>query len=403
MVQEFEKKCRAHIWAFALYMVLLPIATSLSGIIGNISFLNYVAVLYLGIYILNKFSTLIVFQIEKDVFYFYYIFTLISAAYNPYTVSAWYVTTFASSGLILLFAMVDSYTKMEKQLIIKAIILSGIVSIIVTLLNIQTALDMRLAITLSSKMDSNDFACGMVIIISLLLTKLHNKKRRIFHILLLIGCTAIIILSGSRGAMLMGLSMLGVWIIISFKKKKAAVPFLIIIILAVLFLASYEFLPEFLIDRMKIDTLVEDGGSGRAEIWAHAIDEFKNSNFFEVVFGSGYGSFQGRVNYIAAGHSGAYQSHNMWINALIEGGLLGLTLMIIMFIKGFSIAKKNNNICGMLSVIGLAVAGCTLDSQSYRVFWIVFVVAIIFTGDDFDELPADISSDTGLQHSAVPS
>ena len=60
---------------------------------------------------------------------------------------------------------------------------------------------------------------------------------------------------------------------------------------------------------------------------------------------------------------------------------MGLVLIVNMLIRSYKIAKARNNIAGMLSIVGLSIAGCTLDMQAYRIFAMVFIVAVLFEGN----------------------
>lgn len=368
-------KNRFHVKFFALYIILLPIATSLSGFIGSISFLNYVAIAYIGTSLINQRFRLRIRPSAKSI-YAYLLYFTISMLWNFYFSFNWYIATTLVNTVIMLIALSDTYSMQELTLLKKSFLASLIVAIILTIINIESVLSYRLTIVLFSEMDPNDFACGLLIIVSLLLEMLSNREKPKTAILAL-GMTAIIILlSGSRGAMLMFAGIFAWWFIICFRDQK----FISVIIIAVgvLFIAIISaFLPDFLQGRLSISNLIADGGSGRIKIWKSAFVKFAHSNPLRMLIGYGYGSFEQAVNYIAVGHLAPYKSHNIFINALIEGGLIGLFLMINMFFYSYKIAKRNNNIMGKLAVVGLAIAGCTLDMQAYRIFAIVFIVAII--------------------------
>ncbi len=402
LIKSSVETTRPHIIVFALYMLLLPIATSLSGIIGNVSLLNYVAIIYIGLYVLRNLDNTIVYNKKTNAIFLYFVFVMFSTLYNFYSVAVWQVTTFASNGIIALLATTDTYTSNELKLIKKSIVLSSIIAIFVTLLNIESALNFRLTITISSTMDSNDFACGLVIILSLLLTMITRNNNRILAIVLFSCCCGIIILSGSRGAMIMTIAIICAWLFQSIKSKRVLIPLVLVLFITFLFIYFYEYIPEYLKNRLSIFALLEDGGSGRSKIWLAAINEFFDGNLFELLFGSGYGSFRGRVHYIAHGHSGAYESHNMWINLLIEGGVVGIVLLIWTFMQTYKIAKSQKNMCGMIALTGLAIAGSTLDFQAYRVFWMVFIIAIIFKEDEiYENKPAGIGHSSRFQRRKI--
>ena len=176
----------------------------------------------------------------------------------------------------------------------------------------------------------------------------------------------------------MVLGMFGYWLYIAFKNKKALTFFLLIVCLIFVFLVFEDHISQYLIDRYSISAVFNDGGSGRTKIWMAAFETFKNSNILRIIFGYGHGGFRHAVNYVAVGHSSAYEAHNMFINALIEGGILGLIFLTLAFIQVFKYAQKNNNTWGCLAIIGFFIEGLSLDAQSYRVFAVAFIVAVIY-------------------------
>lgn len=368
-------KNRFHIKFFALYIILLPIATSLSGMIGSISFLNYVAFAYILTALINQRFRLRIRSSAKSI-YFYLLFFTISMLWNAYLTIDWYIVTTLMNSVITLIALSDTYSTEEINLLKKSFLASLIMCALLTLINIKSIFAFRLTIVLFSEMDPNDFACGLLIIVSLLLEMLSKREKPKTAILAL-GMTAIIILfSGSRGAMLMFAGMFAWWFIITFRNQKFTS--IVIIVLGVSFFAiASAFLPAFLQGRLNLGDLVSGGGSGRLKIWQSAFVKFAESNPLRMLVGYGYGSFDKAVNYIAEGHIEPYRSHNIYVNALIEGGIVGVLLLVSMFFCSYRVAKKNNNLMGKLSIVGLAIAGISLDLQAYRIFAVVFIIAII--------------------------
>ena len=76
----------------------------------------------------------------------------------------------------------------------------------------------------------------------------------------------------------------------------------------------------------------------------------------------------------------------MYVNALIEGGVTGLLLLLAAFLQIFIYSLKNKNLWGTLAVIGFAVEGISLDAQVFRIFAWVFIVAAIYKGGDSYEI-----------------
>ena len=389
-----KKRNRVHVNFLALYIMLLPIATSLSGLVGNISFINYVAVLYL---LFASFAQGLNFNFHgrSVLIYVYYVYFMMSLLWGDQISFNWYLVTTLMNMLVTFIALSDRYSNRELTSLKKSVVVSFVILFALALMNIDSIKTYRLTIKLFSEMDPNDFACGLSLLIALVLERLANKKKVFSSIVLLLLSGMLIVFSGSRGAMLMFAGMFGVWfLVVSRKRWKGA--FLAIVIMAIGLIVLYKSLPEFLQGRLDIVGAISGGGSGRTAIWKAAFEKFSDSNLFRKFFGYGYGNFASSVNYIAPGHSSAYISHNMFINALIEGGMVGLTIMLGMFFQAFVYAIKRKNMFGYLALIGLMVSGCTLDTQAYRIFGMVFIVAFIYVGGQNERKKVSVNRRPGV-------
>ena len=375
-----RSKIHLSVYWLALYFLVLPIGTALSGLVGDISVLNYIAVGYL-VFAITDCRARIVLRRRFCFVYAYVFYAMFSFLWSGVYQFDWYVATFVINALILVFALSRSYSEKEKDLLKKAILLSGVICIIISLFHISSALEFRLYITLTSTMDPNDFACGLSVIIAYLLLRLQ-KQRGVLNLLMLLALLGIIILSGSRTAMLMCALMIALWVAVSFVQgKRIANPkltMLIMLAVPICVLLLIGTLPAYLLDRMDISSLFKDNGAGRFSIWKAALREFATSNPLHMLVGHGHGSFRTAVNYIAPGHTEPYYAHNMFVNALIEGGLIGLGFLLLAFAQGFKWSYKKKNIVGLLCLAALAIEGMGLDVQTYRIFPIAFVMVWLF-------------------------
>ena len=367
---------RFHIRILILYVVLLPIATALAGLVGDVSFVNYISLAYVLLAIFAN-GGKVRFKKKFKSIYLYFGYFALSMLWCSNISFSWYIATSLMNTAIIVFALSDNFTAHELSSIKRAYMTGFMLFLVAAVFNIETALKFRLTIKVFSRMDSNDLACGLLIIISILLEMLTLKQHTRSVILALSLAGLVIILSGSRGAMLMFLGVLIWWVVVA-NNRRSFTTIILLIGGSILLMTIYDYLPSYIQGRLDLSTAVEDGGSGRLKIWDNALKLFVNSNPIRMLIGYGYSSFKTAVNYVAEGHSGAYESHNIFINALIEGGIIGLFLLGNMLIQSYRIAKSKGNISGMLSVVGVSIAGCTLDMQAYRIFSMVFIVAVLF-------------------------
>jgi len=235
----------------------------------------------------------------------------------------------------------------------------------------------RMYILISSLMDPNDFATGLAMSFALCLTGLDQKNKRLFNIICLLSLLVIVYFTGSRGGLLTLMAIVLVWIISIKGKKKFVILGIIAAAAAILLICAELKVGPSLIHRFSISNLLQSGGTGRADIWKAALAYFVKQDPLHMILGNGLGSFADTVKYVAVGHDYHYESHNMFINSLIEGGIAGLGLLIACFTSLYIFAVKNRNLFGVLAVTGFIVSGISLDAQVYRTFAIAAAMAVI--------------------------
>ena len=399
------ERIRASSVLLALYAALLPVTTALTGLIGEKSTLSIIAALYLLAAIIEQFfRPWPLFKKELLFVYAYFCYSMLSFLWLDNKQIDWYLTTFLTAAMMFVIASGRSYNEKELKLFFRASLLSILIVFSAVAANFSSAMECRLEITIIQSMDPNFFGCGLCVVIAMSMASCMEKKKHwmvIFAPMLFF----VILLTGSRGAMLVGAGMLFCWTLAAISRKKYFLP-IITVLLTYLFFIIFTYCVKsighstLLIDRVNPKTLAEDSGAGRLQIWMAAFDTFLEAGPMRKIFGFGHGGFRAAVNYIAPGYTNPYSSHNMYVNALIEGGVVGLILLLLAFIQIFFFAVKRRNLWGALAVIGFALEGVSLDAQIYQVFPWAFIVAALFKGgDDYEILlaPSGDSDRSGLQ------
>ena len=365
-------------WILAFYIALMPVSTALADLFIGPSILTVIA----GLYIIVSLAEIVIsrkIEVNRALIpvYAYFLFTLLSSLWNVYFDADWYFGQFAITTAIVFCISVRRVSDKEIKLFTAAMYLSILIGVIGTLMNLPRP-GKRLVIILSSVMDPNDFACGLAIVVSLCLVELMNKRRIIINVLCVGAVGIIILMSGSRGGLLTLGCIVMVWL---FNLKGPIRMKILLAVIAmgavVLFCAENGIGPKILY-RFSISRLIEDGGAGRVHIWKAGIRKFFSSDPLHVLFGYGHGGYAYSVRYVAIGHDDAYIAHNMFINALIEGGIVGLSLMVTGFAALYRYAAKHKNLFGILALTGFIAEGLTLDAQVYRTFAFAVAMAVIW-------------------------
>ena len=361
-----------------IYIVFLPVSTALSNIVVSSSLQSVVAIFYLLVSAIEIIlSEKLV--INKTLFpvYVYFLYMISTGIWNSAFSLDWYSMQVMVTFFIIISLSVRHYSDVE----IKVIKLAFYCSICVAWLSslfFSFFHGGRMYIEISSLMDPNDFATGLAMAFALCLTELMHKRKMIFNVICLLSLLAIVYFTGSRGGLLTLLVIIFIWVVCLKGAKKYILLGSIAAAAVVLFTCAELGIGPSMLQRFSISALIASGGTGRSDIWKAALDYFTKQDVFHMMFGNGLGSFADTVKYVSVGHDYRYESHNMFINILIEGGVAGLGLLVACFTSLYVNAIRNKNLFGVLAVTGFIISGISLDAQVYRTFAIAAGMAVIY-------------------------
>ena len=224
--------------------------------------------------------------------------------------------------------------------------------------------------------DANEFASFFVIALSIALYYLICEKKIIIRVLsgvLFVLGIYVVLMSGSRGALL---SLIVALLFTLFGSKKFSIGNIILIIVIVfalvVILPTYilPLIPKETLSRLTLDALQSDNGSGRSDIWLAALEIFIHDSPFRWIFGYGYWGL-----YVTTWVGTTGTMHNQYVQQLIAYGIIGLFLYLNLIINAY---KRIN--CGLKrykgAFIGILFMGLTLSmGPSYKMLWILLFMA----------------------------
>lgn len=373
-----------------VYISLLPVSTALSNIIISSSLQSMVAILFLAVSVVE---ILISGQIRINngllPVYVYFLYMISTGIWNSAFSLDWYSMQLMVTFFIIISLSIRKYSDVEIKIIKLAFYFSICVAWISSLF-FSFFHGGRMYIEISSLMDPNDFATGLAMSFALCLTELMHKRKVILNVICLISLLAIVYFTGSRGGLLTLLVIIFVWVVSLKGAKKYILLGSIIAAAAIVFGCAELGIGPSMLQRFSITALIASGGTGRSDIWKAALEHFSKQDVFHMLFGNGLGSFADTVKYVQVGHDYRYESHNMFINILIEGGITGLGLLIACFTSLYVHAIRNKNLFGVLAVTGFIVSGVSLDAQVYRTFAIAAGMAVIYRENTGVDLTGEI-------------
>ena len=212
---------------------------------------------------------------------------------------------------------------------------------------------------------------GALLCLASLLYEPANRERKSTVLLLLVGLTVFLVtlvLTHTRlaitGTLFFGFAM------IVFSPINKRTKFLLIGLGLMLLIAACIFLTPL------IDAYIEKGQSSRLDLWSGYLKEFHH-----YWFGHGHGT----TIYIAEGGLAGWSAyHSVYLGALLSGGIVGLSLLLLMILTvlltGWKLRANPYAIVGtVLFVFACTMGLVNLDSviSRPRGYWLIFWLPII--------------------------
>lgn len=184
----------------------------------------------------------------------------------------------------------------------------------------------------------NASSVNSIYYIALILPFAMCNKNNIIKILGIADIFILSMISNKRTAFIMTAVSIAVYFLIVFSKKqkkngrKVALFFLLTITVGI-FIFSFDKLQKYFDFNTfeRLNTISEDKGSGRFEIYGEVWNKIKKFNFFEWIFGHGF-------NGVLLDSGLGISAHNDFLEVLFDYGILGLVSYLIMVKDIFKIS-----------------------------------------------------------------
>ncbi len=374
-----KKNIRFRIYILGLYLLLLPIDATLGNIIGSISIVNYIAILYFTTRTISLlFEKIKIEPLKKTkwitVYFLYFMVTMVWSL--PLSLNKWYIFSILASFFFFFLASLDTYSDDEFTLLKNIILLSGLIVIGVTLFGLDLGSGKRFNLNIGRYMDPNYFSTGFILITAVLTDNILKKHNLKINVVILVSLVFIVIMTGSRGGFLANFSVIIVAFILDKNNKFKQLP-LVLLLLFVFLILLYKFqhlIPNWVLSRFTINEILQEGGSGRTKIWANNLSYFKGQSLLRILFGTGFATFSA-VSMKTMGTPNA--AHSIYIQAIIEGGIIGLTVLLSTLLSTLKYLLKSKNRLMFSSIVGAIVGGALLDIHISRFFWMILFLSII--------------------------
>lgn len=232
---------------------------------------------------------------------------------------------------------------------------------------------------ISDIVDPNYLVTNCVVMIGLFLFKIQTTKKKsqkVGLIALLIAFTICVMLIGSRGGLFTFGFIVVVYILTQVKRPMKT--FIVLIVFGSIIMGLFFALaPKYITERFSIAHMLQDGGSGRLMIWTNFLTYYKNQNLLVWLFGVGR-DISPIIHLQEFGHT--YYPHNLYVKTLLESGLIGLLLLILVLLHILKKSFKNKNGVLIAIICAFMFGAMFLDMDNMRVFWLILALGNAPTG-----------------------
>ena len=380
----------------AIYSSLIPLENIWAASFGG-SITKYVGLLImaiLSIYVV-KVSGLIIYVGPMRTLLLwglYSILTISTSLWTSYQVSSSNIVILINMLVFTVLLLQYSISNKELEITKLAIIFVGsFLSLIIISGNQMVAVNSisggRATLVIGGlAADNNNLAVSLCIPIMCCFAYAYETKTLLWQKVPFYGLFGIMVialfLTGSRGGLLALIAGMSVYLV----KANGGLRIRTVLLGAGIIIAASFFIQDYLsadlASRFTIRSVIDSGGTGRIGIWKRAINVYANSSIFRMLFGYGIGAFPGVLDY----YSGLYAaSHNDFIGTLIELGLLGLVLFIILWRKMIKYALKKEKYAELGILIAILIGSLSMEMTIKKMFWLAVYFVFVNVIDNEKE------------------
>lgn len=391
LMKEETKQYTAKDILLFLYIVCLPLNhISLPGIGAAYQVVMLLMILYFGIQLFAGYGGKLYFDGVTSVWLLLTVYQAITIFWseNPASGKS-QIVGLVEVFLVTTLMLNETYTKKSRILAEKAFLISGLVyfafALFFTVDQIYTG---RKIITFGTygSVDPNEWCAYLIVPIVVVTSRLYEDRsiyKKIFYIVYILLTLYLALMEGSRGGLLAILVTL-LFVICKRTQLRTQTIFGGLFLLVTLFFVTYNFIlpkiPASVLSRFTVQGITAYGGAGgRGELWKEII-VFLNDHIGRLIAGNGlYGA-----------KSVPYVTHNQYLQILLDTGIIGLVLYIVLLIRIYKNAK-NKGLLETASFIGIQVALLSLTAYSwFKAVYVIYLLCMMRYEEEPDEQYGEI-------------
>lgn len=263
-------------------------------------------------------------------------------------------------------------TEKEIQTIASASVLQMIVFILICV-RYATVSGGSIYMGIRDMVDPNYLVTNSLLMIVFFLYKFQQTIRNsviyaIVQAIILCAYIGCIVFIGSRGGLLTVCAVIIVYMLLQTRKPLRT--FIVLVVIGIIgVIVFFNAVPSYITERFTLEHILQDGGSGRLTIWSNYLSYYADQKPSFWIFGAGRDVPPTEIYLVEFGRE--YYSHNLFIKALMEGGVIGIALLIGSMVYLLRNGIKNKNGLFVAALIAFVVGAMFLDLDNMRIFYII--------------------------------
>jgi len=272
---------------------------------------------------------------------------------------------------------ITDFSDTEKAFLDGAIILGGLATAAYIFASHGIGSTLVDRLTISEDSDPNGLAGRLLLSLTVSVKQFVKSKNIKWRILGAVSAAAILFVclgTSSRGAVVSIAAMLLTLLMFVHARTKVKIILIIVAIILIIPKIATDFLPVELYSRIfSIENYLRETGEmgARYRIWEYCIVDILPKS---GIFGLGAGCSPVALLPYMGYASGV---HNLYLNMLLEFGILGIPVFIVFIWKLFAVCIKNQNIFALGALVGVLVCSFFLDTYANKFLWNAMAYCLI--------------------------
>lgn len=370
-----QNKIRPAVYGIVVYFLLAAMDSFQIGTMGSV--LKIVALIPLALLIFDlqklrlRFHPLLVVQL------LFWLLAVLSLFYSINVEKTTGSVMTLTLNLVLVFALglLEQYNEREIALMQRALFWGGWLTIVLMMFFSDFSAGGRLTLKLNGATQDQNYINGYFLYtFSCHCNEFFRNKKRSHAVYLLI-IMAIVLMTGSRGALLAFAATGFVHVCFQFAQSKNAMRNILLTavffaLLGVLFDLILSLMPENVAVRYSWEYIAEKGTTGRSRIWRFLLAHFERDSMGRMLFGHGYGT-SALLNTLRG-----TVAHNLYLDNLITLGIFGLVLQLITqgIVLKTLLKRKEYALVG--AYIGFIAMCISLSLVAYKPNWNIMLLML---------------------------